>query len=245
MEVIAFDKRGPRMKPAMTVGLATWMLEHLTFGRDNESLSGDLLEELRAGRSAGWYFRQVSMAIGIGVCEAIREYASSLLFSAGWSTLYPLWRFIGRNWLVHPEPGRRVALGWPYSTMLDLADGILPAVTFVWLGLLVYLLLLMRLRRAKELSSFRVLLGLSTSLSVLLVATIGLFYYLKHPVMNVQYVATEGFYSLFHICAINIPLTLSLLVALLSTLPRTPCIARKRRTPHTIYEHGTGSNSIL
>jgi branched-subunit amino acid ABC-type transport system permease component len=129
--------------------------------------------------------------------------------------------------------------------MLDLADGILPAVTFVWLGLVIYLLLLLRLRRAKELSSFRVLLGLSTSLSVLLAATIGLFYYLKHPVMNVQYVATDGFYSLFHICAINIPLTLSLLVALLSILPRTPRIARKRRTRHANYEHGTGSNSIL
>src|SRR5258708_18365153 len=85
MEVIAFGKRVPRMKPAMPVGLATWMLEHPTFGRDNESLSGDLLEELRGGRSAGWYFRQVSMAMGIGVCEAIREYASPLVFSAYWS----------------------------------------------------------------------------------------------------------------------------------------------------------------
>jgi hypothetical protein len=245
MEVTAFDKRGPRMKPAMTVGLATWMLEHLTFGRDNESLSGDLLEELRAGRSAGWYFCQVSMAIGIGVCEAIREYASSLLLSASWSTLYPVWRFIGRNRLVHAAPGRWVALGWPYSTMRNLADGILPAVTFVWVGLLVYLLLLLRLRRANELSSFRVLLGLSTSLSVLLAATIGSFYYLKHPVMNAQYVATEGFYSLFHICAINIPLTLSLLVALLSILPRTLHIARRPPNPHANYEHSTGSNSTL
>jgi hypothetical protein len=233
------------MKPAMTIGLATWMLEHLTFGRDNESLSGDLLEELRAGRSAGWYFRQVSMAMGIGVCEGIREYASPLVFSAGWSAVYPLWRFIGRSRLVHQAPDRWVALSWPYSTMLDLAAGILPAVTFVWLGLFVYLLLLLRLRRTKELSSFSVLLGLSTSLSVLLAATIGLFYYLKRPVMNVQYVAAEGFYSIFHICAINIPLTLSLLVALLSILPRTPRIARKRRTPHANYEHGTGSNSIL
>jgi hypothetical protein len=201
MEVIAFGKRVPRMKPAMPVGLATWMLEHLTVGRDNESLSGDLLEELRGGRSAGWYFRQVSMAMGIGVCEVIREYASPLVFSAYWSILFPLCHFIGRNRLVHPAPGRWAALGWPYSTMLDLADGILPAVTFVWLGLLVYLLLLLRLRRVNELSSFRVLLGLSTSLSVLLAATIGLFYYLKHPVINVQYAANEGFYSVFHICA--------------------------------------------
>jgi hypothetical protein len=141
------------------------------------------------------------MAMGIGVCEVIREYASPLVFSAYWSILFPLCHFIGRNRLVHPAPGRWAALGWPYSTMLDLADGILPAVTFVWLGLLVYLLLLLRLRRVNELSSFRVLLGLSTSLSVLLAATIGLFYYLKHPVINVQYAANEGFYSVFHICA--------------------------------------------
>ena len=55
------------MKQDLAVVLATWMLEHLTFGRDHESLSGDLLEELGAGRSAGWYLRQVSMAIGVGV----------------------------------------------------------------------------------------------------------------------------------------------------------------------------------
>lgn len=217
------------MKSDMAVALATWMLEHLTFGRDHESLSGDLLEELSAGRSAGWYLRQVSMAIGVEVCESIREYIAPLIFSAGWSTLYPLWQFMGRNRFIHPD--QWVKLGWPYSTMLYLAEGILPAITFVWLGLLVYLLVLLQLRRVAELSSFRILMGLSTSLSVLLSATMGLAYHLKSPVINVQYVATEDFYSLFHISSINISLTFSLLAAILSLLPHTPRIAR-RRIPH-------------
>lgn len=218
------------MKPDLAVALATWMLEHLTFGRDHDSLFGDLLEELGAGRSTGWYLRQVSMAIGVGLGESIREYATPLIFSAGWSTLFPLWRSMGRNRFIHPD--QWVTLSWPYSTMLYLAEGILPAVTFVWLGLLVYLLGLLRLRRVAELSPFRVIMGLSTSLSVLLSATMGLFYYLKNPVINVQYVATEGFYSLFHISTINVPLTFSLLAAILSLLPHTPPIARRRRIPH-------------
>ncbi len=39
--------------------LATWMLEHLTFGCRKEELAGDLCEEFRSGRSEGWYWRQV------------------------------------------------------------------------------------------------------------------------------------------------------------------------------------------
>jgi hypothetical protein len=230
MEVVTFGKRGSRMKQDLAVVLATWMLEHLTFGRDHESLSGDLLEELGAGRSAGWYLRQVSMAIGVGVYESIREYITPLIFSASWSTLYPLWRFMERNRSIHPD--QWVTLGWPYSTMLYLAEGIIPAITFVWLGLLVYLLVLLRLSRVAELSSFRILMGLSTSISVLLSATMGLFFYLKHPVINVQYVASEGFYSLFRISSINVPLTFSLLAAILTLLPHTPRIARRRRIPH-------------
>jgi hypothetical protein len=109
------------MKPPMTVALATWLLEHLTFGGDTEAISGDLL------------------AIGIRMWIATRQYALPLIFSAAWSILYPLWRIIGRDWLklMHATPDRWVAHAWPYSTMLDLADGILPAVAFIWLGLLV------------------------------------------------------------------------------------------------------------
>jgi hypothetical protein len=208
------------MKPPLKVALATWLLEQLTFGSDTEAISGDLLEELRAGRSTAWYWRQVLLAIGIRIWVATRQYAFALIFSAAWSILYPLWRIIGRDWwihkLIHATPDRWIAHGWPYSTILALADGILPAITFIWLGLLMYLLL-----RSTETSLFRIFLGLSTSLSVLLLATIGLFYHLKNPVIDVPSITNEAFYSLFRLFAINIPVASSLLAAILSVFPRT------------------------
>jgi hypothetical protein len=100
--------------------------------------------------------------------------------------------------------------------MLDLATGILPAIAFIWLGLLVYLI-----SQSKGVSSFRILLGLSTSLSILLLETIALFYHLKNPVIDVPSITNEAFYSLFRLLAINIPVASSLLAAILSAFPRT------------------------
>ena len=39
------------MKSISSVALATWVMEHLTFGPANRSLTGDLLEEFQLGRS--------------------------------------------------------------------------------------------------------------------------------------------------------------------------------------------------
>ena len=44
---------------------ATWMLDNLRSRGTDEALSGDLLEAFRAGRSAGWYWYQVIVAIAI------------------------------------------------------------------------------------------------------------------------------------------------------------------------------------
>jgi hypothetical protein len=43
--------------------LPAWMLEHLNAGNSNEALAGDLVEEVRCGRSAVWYWRQVLGAL--------------------------------------------------------------------------------------------------------------------------------------------------------------------------------------
>jgi non-heme chloroperoxidase len=224
------------MNPTRIVGVATWMLEHLTFGRDIDALSGDLLEEFRAGRSAGWVCRQVLMAVWVGLGAWAREFALALVYSSGWSTLYPLWRILGRNWLFRVALDRWVGLGWPYSTVMDLADGILPAITFVWLGLLVYLILRSKVLRSRvsrskgfAVSPFRLFLGLSTSVSVLLAATIGLLFHLKHPVIDVKYITAEAFYSMFLLFGIRVPLALSLLVAILCAVSCTPRLVRRQR----------------
>jgi hypothetical protein len=215
------------MKPIKLVALASWMLEHLTFGPRNEALSGDLLEELRYGRSGRWYWHQVLTAIGIGLWKKTRECAVPLVFAAGWSTLYPLWKFVGRDWLTQVAPDRWATLEWPYSSSLQIVNGVIPAVTFVWLGLLVYLI--SRARAASGLSPFRLVQSLSTSLSVLLVATIWLLHHLSHPGLDLHYVTRDDFYSSVHFFTIGIPLTLSLLVAILSALPRIPQLARRQR----------------
>ena len=44
--------------------LASWLLAHLATGYRRESLVGDLLEQYQEGQSAGWYWRQVAIALG-------------------------------------------------------------------------------------------------------------------------------------------------------------------------------------
>ena len=214
------------MKPIESVALATWMLEYLTFGSHNEALSGDLLEEFRQGRSAGWYWRQVLSAIGVGVVSKCRDYALPLVFSAGWAMLYPVcWLYIERSQLAQAMFERWVALDWPYSTSLELVGGIIPIVTFLWLGFFTYLM--SHTEVAHELSKLRLLGSLSISLNVLF---IGLLVHFKHLGIDVGYVTRESLYANSHLIAISIALALSLLSAISSALPR----ARRRH-------HGTDS----
>ncbi len=49
------------MRPPGPPRAATWLLRH--FGRGNEPLAGDPLDEFRDGRTAHWYWRQVMTAI--------------------------------------------------------------------------------------------------------------------------------------------------------------------------------------
>ena len=51
--------------------IAIWLFEHL--GLD-VALIGDLLEECERGRSAIWYWRQVLIAVWIGILVAIRDH---------------------------------------------------------------------------------------------------------------------------------------------------------------------------
>jgi len=62
------------MKRSEPPALATWLLEHARFSTTDSVIAGDLLEEFHAGRSAGWYWRQVLTAIVIGCAREARHH---------------------------------------------------------------------------------------------------------------------------------------------------------------------------
>jgi non-heme chloroperoxidase len=202
------------MKMTRSVAFACWMLEHFTFGSHNEALAGDLLEELHSGRSVRWYWRQALAAIAIRAYEAMCASVALLIFSVAWTMLYPAWRFIITDHLIHAAPDSWPLLAWPYSALAEIGYGVVPGVAFVWLGFIAYLLF------RRERTGNGLIRGFSQSLTALLVATIILVLYLKDPKADLEYVTRDGFYLTFHLCNVSIPLIVSLLAALFA-LPRT------------------------
>jgi hypothetical protein len=209
------------MKPTPPIALATWMLEHLTFGSTNESLAGDLLEELRSGRSAGWYWRQALSAIVVSLSSRSRAYVLPLVFSTGWSFLYPaLWPSIMSSRPAQTMLERMAAHDWLYSSFLQVVRGVLPAMMFVWIGFFVYLM--SRNQMVRQLTTLRVLVSLSLSFNVFFVATIG--QHLIQPIALGRNVPQESSNSTF--VTSSVPLALSLFSALVCGLP---ALRRRRR----------------
>jgi hypothetical protein len=218
------------MKPSRFIALATWMLDHLAFGLKDEGLCGDLLEELQLGRSAAWFWRQVLSAIAIGGLNMIRELALPLAFAMGWTMLYPIWRSAGIDLFSFAIAGRWNALAWPGSALLEIGCGVTPAITFIWAGFLVYLLLRRELLR--ELHALQIMQGLSTSLTVLLSFTVNMLHFFGHPSHALISIARRDFYSTLHFFNVSIPLSVSLLAALLFTLSSAPRSRRRQRLSH-------------
>jgi hypothetical protein len=61
-----------REPPAM----ATWLIERLGPRQHRESLTGDLIEQYRRGRSESWYWRQVVLAVVLARLDFIRSLLS-------------------------------------------------------------------------------------------------------------------------------------------------------------------------
>jgi hypothetical protein len=104
--------------------LAIWLFERL--GLD-VALLGDLLEECSGGRSAIWYWRQVLIAVWIGIWAAIRDhkvlalravaigFATEFLFIFLWDSLGPdLPMFSVMQWIIQLSVTllTQAATGW-------------------------------------------------------------------------------------------------------------------------------------
>jgi hypothetical protein len=129
------------MKSTRPPSIATWVLEHLTFGDRNDALSGDLLEEFQSGRSSGWYWRQVLAAIATSYLREVRTRALVVVFAALWIVPAQTWWSFAM-WSAAHCAG--FIFPWPYSTFLGAAIVVFQS---LWAGLALYVLLYSRVGR--------------------------------------------------------------------------------------------------
>jgi hypothetical protein len=130
------------MSPENPPAMATWMLEHLTPGRTNEALAGDLLEEFRRGRSASWYWRQVLGAIVVGFVGELRTQWPALAYATVCAIPIPAYSILGvETILERPFFALRWHLDWPYSTIWDQTLWWGSQLVYIWVALIVYFLL--------------------------------------------------------------------------------------------------------
>jgi hypothetical protein len=122
--------------------IATWVLEHCAVGNRNDALAGDLREGYSSGLSDGWYWRQVFSACAVSWSESLRLRTPLLIFTLLWSVLAPAWKVFIDGIESAPIFDR---------LLLSLGDcWILPAFTgwlvlnstFLWIGILIYILTL-------------------------------------------------------------------------------------------------------
>lgn len=114
--------------------LATWLLEHFRPGSENEHITGDLMEAYQCGRSRIWYWKEVSAAIVIGVCDEIMTHPLLALraISVGWATWFlfdygvgPLLGSLLRRFIVfsgYPF-GPSMLIGFTVSLFFHVASG--------------------------------------------------------------------------------------------------------------------------
>jgi len=113
--------------------LAIWLL------RNNEALSGDLVETFREGKSRGWFWRQVLLAIAVShwpeFCYAIAAAAMPIVH---WIAFHSV--TFGLRWWELQWPWSQILLGLRDSASLTalpvLGVGLWIHGTFRWVSLL-------------------------------------------------------------------------------------------------------------
>src|ERR1039458_8238022 len=146
--------------------VSTWLLEHLVPGPRNDALAGDLLEDFRCGRSKTWYWRQVLVAIVLGVSRETRIHLGLMFFAASWAMLAPAWLRLLANSEQHFNLTERFdRMDWPWSIVSDVGFLLAANVLFIWTGMALYLMPHLWARRNLRVQPLR--RGMRASLPVL------------------------------------------------------------------------------
>ena len=152
---------------------AIWLLGRAGCERYSAAMCGDLLEELERTGATGRFWREVLTGMGVALRRRAGAVLQPVLFSTGWSLLYPMWWRMGESAVWSPLAQRSFAMNWPLSSVTLLASAGLPALLFVWLGTLMWVGLSRR-EGNRGPGWTRTVLGLSLSLSVLLISAMAM-----------------------------------------------------------------------
>ncbi|HTV81923.1 MAG TPA: hypothetical protein VME18_04685 [Acidobacteriaceae bacterium] len=79
------------MKRGIPPAAAVWVVEHLVPRSRCDGLAGDLLEEMAAGRTSQWYWRQAAGAVAAGWLGVLKDQRPVLLLALLWASLGPAW----------------------------------------------------------------------------------------------------------------------------------------------------------
>ena len=198
------------MKPNMFVRFAVWLVDESASQNEMKYLTGDLLEELQAGRSMSWFGYQIFSALLIRIRALAFRYTLLLAFSAAWSLLYPAWMAAfakGLHYATHATYA-----DWPWSSLVPVISAILPASVFIWLGFVAYTTMRGTIR---SIPIGHLILVLSFSSSMLLTMSLIVLRQIRYPEMVVTDMVQPNFFQFDHLSRISIPLSLSLMFALL------------------------------
>jgi len=88
--------------------LAVWLLRRLYPKRNKEAITGDLLERFREGRSDGWFWRQVLVAIMVGGSSQLRLRWTEICFAAAGTAL--IWCVPWRG--IFPIAAMTTSMNW-------------------------------------------------------------------------------------------------------------------------------------
>ena len=130
------------MKRTEPPPLASRILEHCTPTSRDEALTGDLLEEFRSGRSDGWYWRQVFAACAVSWTESLRKRTPLLIFALVWSVLAPAWKVFIDGIESSPFSDRILLFSGGFWVFPAFGGWLVLNSTFLWVGILVYILTL-------------------------------------------------------------------------------------------------------
>ena len=81
------------MKSSTPPRVASWLFSRL--GPPNGELAGDLIEEYNSGRSTAWYWRQVLIAIAVGLRAEVstHKFLAVKAVATSWTILF-LWHLV-------------------------------------------------------------------------------------------------------------------------------------------------------